>query len=159
MTIAIFPGTFDPITRGHSDLIKRAAKLFDEVIVAVTNNQSKNSLFDSEERVKLAKTILHDLNNVSVISFSGLLVDLAKKKNADVIIRGVRSNGDFEYELQMTQANSTLAPEIETVYLTPSPNLRFVASSLVREIASMGGDVSAFVDTRVQKALQGKFER
>ncbi len=159
MTAAIFPGTFDPITHGHTDLIRRASKLFDKVIVAVTDNQSKKCLFKLDERMVLAENVLQNIDNVTVASFSGLLVDFAKQQNAQVIIRGVRNNADFEYELQMTQVNSQLAPDIETVYLTPSIHLIFVASSLVREIASLGGDASTYVDATVLQALQGKFSR
>jgi pantetheine-phosphate adenylyltransferase len=158
MTTAIFPGTFDPITIGHTDLIQRASKLFDELIVAVADNQNKNSLFSLDERLQLAEKALHG-QNVKILPFSGLLVKFAKQQDAHVIIRGVRSHADFEYELQMTQANSQMAPDIETVYLTPSVHLSFIASSLVREIASLGGDVSAYVDATVADALQSKFSR
>lgn len=159
MKTAIFPGTFDPLTHGHTDLINRAAKLFDSVIVAVADNPNKNCLFTVDERTQLAQDALQNISNVTITRFSGLLVDFAKTQNAQVIIRGVRSHIDFEYELQMTQVNNQLAPEIQTIYLSPPPNLSFVASSLVREVASLGGNVSAYVDATVLEALQGKFAR
>ncbi len=156
---ALFPGTFDPLTHGHTDLIQRACHLFDKVIVAITDNSNKTSLFTVEERLALAKQVLKDIPQVHVMSFSGLLVNFAKQQKAQVIIRGVRSSADFEYELQMTQVNRHLAPEIETVYLTPSPSLSFIASSLVREVVRLGGDVSTYVDPIVLRALHNKYAR
>lgn len=158
MTRAIFPGTFDPITLGHADLIKRASKLFDHVIVAVADNANKMCLFSLDEREALAQTALSELSNVSVTTFDGLLVDCARQHNAQVILRGIRAVADFEYEKQMTHMNRHLAPTIDTIYLCPPTDLSFVASSLVREVASLGGDVAAFVHPFIGQALREKFQ-
>jgi pantetheine-phosphate adenylyltransferase len=159
MTIAIFPGTFDPITFGHLDLIRRAAKMFDKVIVAVADNQNKHCLFSLDERARLAHDTTRDIPHVEVTHFSGLLVNQAKEVHATVIVRGLRAVQDFEYELQIAKMNNHLAPGIETVYLTPPSHLSFVASSIVREVASLGGDVSALVHPLVLAALQKAYKR
>lgn len=159
MTIAVFPGTFDPITLGHIDLIRRAAKMFDKVIVAVADNQNKRCLFTLDQRTQLAKESTVDKPNVEVTHFSGLLVELAQEIGATVIVRGLRAVQDFEYELQIAKMNQHLAPGIETVYLTPPSHLSFVASSIVREVASLGGDVSELVSPVVLQALNKAYPR
>ena len=153
--IAIFPGTFDPITYGHEDLIKRASKIFAQVIVAIAENKNKNPLFSLEQRVQLAKNILKDYQNVSVVGFNNLLVDCAKEHRANVIIRGVRVGSDFEYELQLANMNRSLDPELETIFLIPSEKYSYLSSTLVREIARLNGDVSSFVNSDVASALHG----
>lgn len=159
MTIAVFPGTFDPITLGHNDLIRRAANMFDKLIVAVADNQNKRCLFTLEERTRLAHDTTRDIPNVEVTYFPGLLVELAQKIGATVIVRGLRAVQDFEYELQIAKMNQHLAPGVETVYLTPPSHLSFVASSIVREVASLGGDVSELVHPLVLQALQKAYKR
>jgi len=154
---AIYPGTFDPITNGHSDLIIRAARLFDRVVLAISDSQDKRPLFSIEERVYLAKTVLAPLKNVEVCNFRHLVIDLARDYEAKVIIRGLRAVSDFDYEIQMAGMNRRLFPDAETVFLTPAENLSFISSSLVREIASLGGDVSQFVHEKVLQALQERF--
>lgn len=154
MKIAVYPGTFDPITNGHTDLVQRAARLFGRVIVAVAANTGKTSAFSLERRVALAQEVLADLPNVEVCSFDTLLVDFLHQRGADVILRGLRAVSDFEYEFQLASMNRQLAPDIETVFLTPAEQYAFVSSSLVREIATLGGDVSHFVHARVVAALR-----
>ncbi|MBI4005216.1 MAG: pantetheine-phosphate adenylyltransferase, partial [Gammaproteobacteria bacterium] len=147
----------DPITNGHSDLIIRAARLFDRVVLAISDSQDKRPLFSIEERVYLAKTVLAPLKNVEVCNFRHLVTDLARDYEAKVIIRGLRAVSDFDYEIQMAGMNRRLFPDAETVFLTPAENLSFISSSLVREIASLGGDVSQFVHEKVLQALQERF--
>ena len=154
MAIAIYPGTFDPATLGHIDLICRAAKLFDEVIVAIAENQGKAPLFTLEERVSMLESSIKDLGNVRVIGFNNLLMDCAKEQNANTILRGLRAVSDFEYEFQLAAMNRHLDPSIETTFLTPSESYAFVSSTLIKEVASLGGDVSEFVSPQVMKALQ-----
>ncbi|EKE81512.1 pantetheine-phosphate adenylyltransferase [Idiomarina xiamenensis] len=154
---AIYPGTFDPITNGHADLIERAANLFAEVLVGVAASPSKKPLFDLDERVQLVREVTADLPNVSVIGFSGLLVEFAKQQRSTVLIRGLRAVSDFEYEFQLANMNRRLAPGLESVFLTPAEENSFISSSLVKEVALHGGDVSGFVDTRVATALKHKF--
>ena len=154
MAIAIYPGTFDPATLGHIDLICRAAKLFDEVIVAIAENQGKAPLFTLEERVSMLEASIKDQGNVRVIGFNNLLMDCAKEQNANTILRGLRAVSDFEYEFQLASMNRHLDPSIETTFLTPSENYAFVSSTLIKEVASLGGDVSEFVSPQVMKALQ-----
>jgi len=156
VTIAIYPGTFDPITNGHIDLVNRASKLFERVIVAVAINPSKEPTFTLQERVNLAKQTLSGLNNVEVCGFEGLLVDVAKEKEADVILRGLRAVSDFEHEFQLAGMNRKMRPEIETIFLTPAEQFTYISSSLVREIAVLGGDVSDFVAPCVVDALKAK---
>ena len=156
MKTAVYPGTFDPITNGHTDLVQRAARLFDRVIVAVAANPGKAPAFALESRVGLARTVLAGLPNVEVCSFDSLLVDFLHQRAADIILRGLRAVSDFEYEFQLASMNRQLAPDIETVFLTPAEQYAFVSSSLVREIAMLGGDVSAFVHPEVVAALRGR---
>jgi pantetheine-phosphate adenylyltransferase len=142
---AIYPGTFDPITFGHTDVLQRASRMFDKVIIAVAESSSKSSMFSADQRVRMIKSVTAEMKNVSVDSFKGLLVDYAKSKNAGVIIRGLRAISDFEYEFRMALTNRRIANNIETVFLMPGENYSFISSSLVREIAKYGGDVSSFV--------------
>lgn len=153
---AIYPGTFDPITNGHADLIERAANLFSEIVVGVANNPSKNPMFSLEERVELVRQVTADLPNVTVVGFSGLLVDFAKEYGATVLIRGLRAVSDFEYEFQMANMNRRLYPGLESVFLTPSEENSFISSTLVKEVALHHGDVRQFTAPKVAKALQFK---
>lgn len=155
-TIAIYPGTFDPITNGHIDLVSRASKLFDKVIVAIAINPSKTPTFNLNERIDLAQQTLAEMTNVEVCGFEGLLVDVAKQKNADVIIRGLRAVSDFEHEFQLASMNRKMEPDVETLFLTPAEQFAYISSSLVREIASLGGDVSDFVAPCVAVELKSK---
>jgi pantetheine-phosphate adenylyltransferase len=150
---AIYPGTFDPITNGHIDIIERATKLFDHVIVAIAENAYKSPRFSINQRVDLAKTVLSHLNNVEISGFNSLLVKFAESRGARVVLRGLRAVSDFEYEFQLASMNRRIAPQIETVFLTPAENYAYISSTLVREIASLGGDVSQFVHPEVAKAL------
>ena len=154
--IAVYPGSFDPVTKGHEDLIRRSLEFVDQLIVAVAVNAAKQPLFSLEERVALLKQAIPD-KRVDVQSFEGLLAEFSKKAGARVIIRGLRAVSDFEYEFQMALMNRNLAPEIETVFLVPAFDLTFVSSSLVREVARFGGDVSQLVHPAVQQALKRKF--
>ncbi|MFK3859932.1 pantetheine-phosphate adenylyltransferase [Pseudoalteromonas rhizosphaerae] len=153
---AIYPGTFDPLTNGHTDLIQRAAKMFDTVIVAVAHNPSKKPCFSLDERVAIANSLLTHLDNVSVIGFSGLLADLARDHSANVLIRGIRAVSDFDYEFQLANMNRRLNPDLESVFLTPAEKNSFISSTLVKEVARHKGDVSEFVHPIVVKALQEK---
>ena len=153
---AIYPGTFDPLTNGHTDLIQRAAKMFDTVIVAIAHNPSKKPFFTLEERVDLANEILSHLDNVKVIGFSGLLADLARDHNANVLIRGIRAVSDFDYEFQLANMNRRLNPDLESVFLTPSERNSFISSTLVKEVPRHNGDVSEFVSPLVVDALKQK---
>jgi pantetheine-phosphate adenylyltransferase len=151
--VAVYPGTFDPITNGHSDLVQRAAGLFDRVIVAIAANPSKTPLFDLTQRVAMAEQVLSQFENVEVCGFSDLLVDFAKARNAKVILRGLRAVSDFEYEMQLASMNRHLETSMETVFMTPSEETSFISASLVKEIALHGGDVSQFVHERIVDAL------
>ena len=151
--IAIYPGSFDPITNGHVDLIKRASKLFDEVIVAITQNANKSSFLSIDDRVSAAENSIRSLENAKVLSFNSLLVDFAKEHNAQIIIRGLRAVSDFEYEFQLSGMNKRLNSEIETLFMTPSEEFANISSSLVREILMLGGDISPFVPSEVKKIL------
>lgn len=151
--VAVYPGTFDPITNGHSDLVQRAAGLFDRVIVAIAANPSKTPLFDLAQRVAMAEQVLSQFENVEVCGFSDLLVDFAKAKKAKVILRGLRAVSDFEYEMQLASMNRHLETSLETVFMTPSEETSFISASLVKEIALHGGDVSQFVHKRIVDAL------
>ena len=151
--IAIYPGSFDPITNGHIDLIKRAAKLFDEVIVAITQNANKSSFLSIDQRVNAAEKSLNSVKNAKVLSFNSLLVDFASEHNAQIIIRGLRAVSDFEYEFQLSGMNKRLNSEIETLFMTPSEEFANISSSLVREILLLGGDISPFVPIEVKKIL------
>jgi len=154
--IAVYPGTFDPITNGHSDLIARASRLFEEVIVAVARDTAKSTVCDLEQRLELANLVLSDLGNVRVEAFSGLLMNYCHAVGANVVIRGLRAVSDFEYEFQLAGMNRRLAPDVETIFLTPSEQYAFISSTLVREIAALGGDVSEFVHPEVMRVLLGK---
>jgi pantetheine-phosphate adenylyltransferase len=156
MTKAIYPGTFDPLTRGHEDLVRRAASLFDAVILAVADSRAKRTFFTLEERVAMAREVLGDLKNVTVTGFSGLLIDFVRQHGGRVVLRGLRAVSDFEYEFQLAGMNRSLYPEFETLFLTPSEQHMFISATLVREIALLGGDVSKFVDPRVQARLRAK---
>ena len=157
-TTAIYPGTFDPITNGHIDLAERASKLFDKVIVAIAESPAKEPFFSLSERLRLGREVLSHVVNVQVQSFSGLLIDYMKQNNSRIVIRGLRAVTDFEYEFQLAAMNRQLYDEIETVFLTPSENYTFVSASLVKEIASLGGDVSKFLQPTVLKVLQDKLD-
>ncbi|MFM8342522.1 MAG: pantetheine-phosphate adenylyltransferase [Methylomonas sp.] len=154
---AIYPGTFDPITNGHLDLICRASKLYGRVIVAAATSLGKKPLFGLDERVALIREVVSDLPNVEVIGFNTLLVDCAKQHQASVIIRGLRAVSDFEYEFQLAGMNRRLSPDIETVFLTPAEQYEFISSSMIREIAQLKGDVSSFVPDSVKQRLIEKF--
>ncbi len=154
--IAVYPGTFDPITNGHSDLVRRACELFDQVVVGVATGGEKEPYFSLEERVELAKNALKDFNNVKVCGFDGLLVDFARQQNAKAILRGLRAVSDFEFEFQLASMNRQLDDSFESIFLTPSEKHAFISSSLVREIALLGGDVSKFVSSDVVEALRLK---
>ncbi|WP_257294080.1 pantetheine-phosphate adenylyltransferase [Endozoicomonas sp. YOMI1] len=157
MIKVIYPGTFDPITKGHMDLVERAAKLFDTIVIAVAESPKKKPLFDLETRVNLAKESTAYLPNVQVTGFSSLLASFVEEQQAQVILRGLRAVSDFEYEFQMANMNRVLAPKVESLFLTPAEQYSYISSTLVREIASLDGDISKFVSPCVQKALTDKF--
>jgi len=149
----MYPGTFDPITLGHEDLVRRACRLFDKVVVAVAANPGKEPMFSLEERVDLARTVLSEVSNVEVCGYDGLTVDFARDNNLQVILRGLRAISDFEYEFQLANMNRHLTDEVETAFLTPTETYTYISASLVREICSMGGDISEFVSPKVNAAL------
>ena len=155
--IAIYPGTFDPITNGHTDLVERGARMFDRIIIAVAANPGKGPLFSLPERVEMTQQVMAHLDNVEVRGFDSLLSNYATEVGAGVIVRGLRAVSDFEYEFQLASMNRRLQPHIETIFLTPAEQYGFISSSLVREVAKLGGDVSAFVHPVVQTALKKKF--
>src|SRR5210317_327435 len=157
MNTVAYPGTFDPITNGHSDLVERASKLFDRVIIAVAESPKKRPLLPLDQRVELAKAAVSHLQNVEVVGFSGLLAEFLHKHDANVILRGLRAVSDFEYEFQLANMNRKLAPEAESLFLTPDEHLSFISSTLIREIASLGGDVAEFVHPAVDAALKQHF--
>lgn len=157
MQRAVYPGTFDPITNGHTDLIERASRRLGEVVVAIHKSASKTPAFSWEERVELASKVLAGMDNVIVEGFDGLLVDFVRARDAGIILRGLRAVSDFEYEFQLASMNRQLAPEIETLFMTPDEHYAYVSSSLVREIASLGGDVHSFVHEKVVAALNRRF--
>jgi pantetheine-phosphate adenylyltransferase len=160
MTIrAVYPGTFDPITNGHEDLIQRASKLFDHVVVGVAHSQAKRPFFSLDERVRLAHEVLKPLKNVSVHGFKGLLSEFVKEQSASVILRGLRAVSDFEYEFQLAGMNRRLAPGVETLFLTPSDKYLFLSATIVREIAVLGGDISAFVHPLTAERMLAKIGR
>jgi len=154
--IAIYPGTFDPITNGHYDLVRRASKLFDKVIVAIAKGSSKQPIFDLEQRVALTTSVLENFNNVEICGFDTLLIDFAKQKKANIILRGLRAVSDFEYEFQLASMNRHLSSEIETLFLTPAEEYSYISSTLVREVASLGGDISPFVHEKVVAAINNR---
>lgn len=154
MTVsAMYPGTFDPVTLGHEDLVRRACRLFDRVVVAIAANPGKEPMFTLDERVALAEEVLADNGNVEIRGYSGLTVDFARDNDLQVIVRGLRAISDFEYEFQLANMNRHLTDEVETAFLTPTEKYTFISSSLVREIATLGGDISEFVSPSVKKAL------
>lgn len=157
MPVAVYPGTFDPVTNGHVDLIIRASKLFDSVIVAVAANPGKEPLFDLDTRVRLIRSVTDSMSNVEVLPFDNLLVEFVAELDAEVILRGLRAVSDFEYEFQLAGMNRRLAPNIETMFLTPAEQFAYISSSLVREIAALGGNVSEFVPADVQAAILKRF--
>ena len=159
MKIAVYPGSFDPITNGHLDVVRRAATMFDRVIMGVTRNAEKTPLFSESERVALTRQAVGTLANVEVDAFDGLLVQYARRKKALVIVRGLRAVSDFEYELQLALMNRELEPQVETIFLAPKDEYTFISSRMVKEIARLGGDVSAFVPRAVKLALARKFAR
>jgi pantetheine-phosphate adenylyltransferase len=160
MTIrAVYPGTFDPITNGHEDLIQRAARLFDEVVVGVAHSQAKRPFFSLEERVGLAREVLEPYRNVTVLGFAGLLSEFVREQQATVIMRGLRAVSDFEYEFQLAGMNRRLAPGVETLFLTPSDKYLFLSATIVREIAVLGGDISAFVHPLTAQRMLEKMGR
>lgn len=158
---ALYPGSFDPWTNGHLDILSRAVKMFDKIIVTVAVNNKKNAVFTGEERIKLIRDSISKFewaDQVEVIQFTGLLIDLARKKKVNVLLRGVRQISDFEYEFRMALANRRLAPEIDTVFLMPDEQLTFISATIVKEIASWNGDLSSFVPDNVAKALHQKYQ-
>jgi pantetheine-phosphate adenylyltransferase len=158
MEKAIYPGTFDPITRGHEDLVRRAAGLFDTVVVAVADSRGKAPFFTQDERVKMGRQVLVDYANVEVMSFSGLLMEFAQQQQARVILRGLRAVSDFEFEFQMAGMNRSLYPDVETLFLTPSEQYMFVSATIVREIALLGGSVDKFVHPFIAEQLRMRIE-
>jgi len=159
MKSVVYPGTFDPITNGHTDLVERACRLFDKVVVAIAASNRKGPLFNVDERVRLAKTVLAHLPNVEVCGFDILLVEFVKQRKACGVLRGLRAVSDFEYEFQLANMNRAIAPQVESLFLTPSDHLSYISSSLVKEIGSLGGDVSKFVHPKVAEALIRKFPK
>lgn len=154
----LYPGTFDPITKGHMDLVDRACRLFDKVVIAIAHSPAKKPLFSLDERVAMVRMIFADNPQVEVLGFRGLLANFAKENNAIAVLRGIRAVSDFEFEFQLANMNRHLDPDLESIFLTPSEKYSYISSSLVREVASLGGDISAFVDERVEQALFDKFK-
>lgn len=159
MKYAIYPGSFDPVTLGHIDIIRRSAELFDHLIIAVLNNSAKKPLFTVEERVHMLKEVTKDIPNTEVLSFGGLTVEFARECGAHALVRGLRAVTDFEYELQLAQLNRVIAPEIDTVFLTTNLKYAYLSSSSVKEVAAYGGDISSFVTPYVEERVHEKFQR
>lgn len=159
MDKAVYPGTFDPITRGHEDLVRRAARIFDQVTVAIAINSPKKPFFTLDERVDMARQVLSDCPNVSVTAFSGLLMNFLRQHNARIILRGLRAASDFEYEFQMAGMNRSMHPDVETLFMTPSEQYMFVSATIVREIALLGGESDKFVHPYVAQHLRHKIEK
>ena len=159
MKTAVYPGSFDPVTMGHLDIVERTSQIFDKVIIGVLNNRAKSPLFSVEERVNMLKEVTADLPNVEVQSFEGLLIDFVRKNDARVIVRGLRAITDFEYELQMAQTNRVMAPEVDTLFLTTNLRYSYLSSSIVKEIAAGGGDISAFVHPYVAERMRMKLSK
>jgi pantetheine-phosphate adenylyltransferase len=157
MTIVVYPGTFDPVTNGHIDLVERASRLFGRVVVAIAHSEKKQPLFDLEERTALCEQTLGHLDNIEIRPFTGLLAEFVKTCGTNVVLRGLRTVADFEYEFQLTNMNRAQNPQFESVFLTPSDHLSYISATLVREIASMGGNVEPFVHPQVAQALKQKF--
>ena len=158
MKTIVYPGTFDPVTNGHIDLVERASRLFDKVVIGIASSQRKSPLFTIEERIELASECLQHVPNVEIYGFDCLLVNFVSDCNADAIMRGLRAVSDFEYEFQLDNMNRALSPEIESIFLTPSEKFSYISSSLVREISSLKGDVSQFVPANVAKALAARLQ-
>ena len=156
MITVVYPGTFDPITRGHEDLVRRAARVFDRVVVGIADSQAKNPMFTGAERVEMAKAVLASLPNVEVLGFSSLTMDFVREQGAKIILRGLRAVSDFEYEFQMAGMNRHLYPDVETLFLTPSEQFTFVSATFVREIGRFGGDVSHFVHPLVADRIRAR---
>ena len=156
---AMYPGTFDPFTNGHNDLVRRACRIFDHVVVAIAANPGKAPLFTLEQRMALARQVLADVPNVEVAGYSGLTVNFAREHRLNAIVRGLRAVSDFEFEFQLATMNRHLSNEVETVFLTPTEQFNFISSTLIREIASLGGNISEFVHPAVAEALQARFPR
>ncbi|MBN9427487.1 MAG: pantetheine-phosphate adenylyltransferase [Burkholderiales bacterium] len=159
MTCAIYPGTFDPMTRGHEDIVRRAARLFDRVVIGVAESRSKKPIFSVDERLAIAREVLAEHSNVEVVGFSGLLVKFVQAQQGDVVIRGLRAVTDFEYEFQLAGMNRHLMPDVETIFMTPTEQYMFISGTLVREIAIMGGDVTKFVSPSVGEWLRRKLQQ
>jgi pantetheine-phosphate adenylyltransferase len=159
MNKAVYPGTFDPMTLGHEDLVRRAARLFDNVVVAVADSSSKRPFFTRDERVDMARKVLKDLKNVEVVGFSGLLIKFIRQHKARVVVRGLRAVSDFEHEFQLAGMNRGMYPDVETVFLTPGEQYMFVSATIVREISIMGGDVKKFVPPLVARRLKEKIRQ
>ena len=156
MIKAVYPGTFDPLTRGHEDLVRRASTLFDKVVLAIADSKAKRPFFTLEERIAMAREVLGDMKNVEIVGFASLLTEFVRKQGARVVLRGLRAVSDFEYEFQLACMNRNLYPEMETIFLTPSEQHMFISATLVREIAMFGGDVSKFVHPIVRKKLAAR---
>jgi pantetheine-phosphate adenylyltransferase len=156
MIKAVYPGTFDPLTRGHEDLVRRASRLFGALVLGIAESTAKRTFFSLQERVDMAREVLRDVDNLQIVGFSGLLIDFVRKHDAHVVLRGLRAVSDFEYEFQLAGMNRNLYPEMETIFLTPSEQHMFISATLVREIAMLGGDVTEFVHPAVGKALKKK---
>jgi pantetheine-phosphate adenylyltransferase len=157
--VAMYPGTFDPITHGHTDLVTRAAQVFDKVIVAIAESPHKEPFLSLERRIELAESQLGHLDNIEIVGFSNLLVDFVRQQGATVIVRGLRAVSDFEYEFQLASMNRNLCEDVETMFLTPDEQFGFISSTLVREVARLGGDVSQFVGPEIEAAMKEKFAR
>ena len=156
---AMYPGTFDPFTNGHNDLVRRASRIFDKVVVAIAANPNKAPLFPLEKRIELVKTVIGDVPNVEVMGYTGLTVEFARQHDLNVMMRGLRAVSDFEFEFQLATMSRHLSDQVETVFLTPTEQFNFISSTLIREIASLGGDVSEFVHPAVAEALQARFAK
>jgi pantetheine-phosphate adenylyltransferase len=156
MIKAVYPGTFDPLTRGHEDLVRRASRLFDNLILGIADSRAKRTFFTLQERIDMAREVLADVKNLSVVGFAGLLTEFARQQDARVVLRGLRAVSDFEYEFQLAGMNRALNPDFETVFLTPGEQHMFISATLVREIATLGGDVSKFVHPTVRARLAAK---
>jgi pantetheine-phosphate adenylyltransferase len=156
MIKAVYPGTFDPLTRGHEDLVRRAGSLFGSLILGIADSKAKRTYFTLQERVDMAREVLGDVSNLQIVGFTGLLIDFVRKHDASVVLRGLRAVSDFEYEFQLAGMNRNLYPQMETIFLTPSEQHMFISATLVREIAALGGDVSKFVHPLVEKRLKEK---
>lgn len=156
---AVYPGTFDPITLGHEDIVRRAARLFDRVILAVADSRAKHPFFTLDERVEMAREVLGDVNNLEVLGFSGLLMKFVQERGARIVVRGLRAVSDFEYEFQLAGMNRGLYPDVETVFMTPGEQYMFISATIVREISVLGGDTSKFVPDAVAKRLKSKIKQ